>query len=95
VLFYLTLLRKKEVCRMPRINFQGREVDATEVEFQTRKEDWNEYQLMDGSLIKMKLVVSAILRIEGAYDNEGTPLYQIKSTNLPVVTSPDSLKRKS
>ena len=79
---------------MPKINFQGREVDATEVEFQTRKEDWNEYQLMDGTVIKMKLVVSEIFRIEGVYDNEGNPAYQIKSANLPVVKSPDALKRK-
>ncbi len=79
---------------MPKINFQGRDVDATEVEFQTRKEDWNEYQLMDGTVIKMKLVVSEIFRIDGVYDKEGTPAYQIKSTNLPVVKSPDALKRK-
>ena len=79
---------------MPKINFHGQEVDATEVEFQTRKEDWNEYQLMDGTVIKMKLVVSQIFRIEGVYDNEGNPAYQIKSTNLPMVKSPDALKRK-
>jgi len=79
---------------MPKINFQGREVDATEVDFQTRKEDWNEYQLMDGTVIKMKLVVSEIFRVEGVYDKEGNPAYQIKSTNLPVVKSPDALKRK-
>ncbi len=79
---------------MTKINFQGREVDATEVEFQTRKEDWNEYQLMDGTVIKMKLVVSQIFRIDGRYDNEGNPTYQIKSTNVAAVTSPDTLKRK-
>jgi len=80
---------------MPKISFQGREVDATEIEFQTRKEDWNEYQLMDGTVIKMKLVVSEIFRIDGMYDDVGNPVYQIKSTNLPVVRSPDDLKRKS
>ena len=79
---------------MPKINFNGREVDATEVDFQTRKEDWNEYQLMDGTVIKMKLVVSQIFKIEGVYDSEGNPAYQIKSTNLPMVKSPDALKRK-
>jgi hypothetical protein len=67
----------------------------TEIEFQTRKEDWNEYQLMDGTVIKMKLVVSEILRIEGVYDEEGNPAYRIKSTNVPVVKSPDALKRKA
>jgi hypothetical protein len=79
---------------MTKINFQGREVDGTEVEFQTRKEDWNEYQLMDGSIIKMKLVVSQIFRIENVYDNEGNPAYQIKSTNVVAVTSPGAMKKQ-
>ena len=79
---------------MTKINFQGREVDATEVDFQTRKEDWNEYQLMDGSEVKMKLVVSGVFRIDSLYDDEGNPVYQIKSTNIAAVKSPDNLKRK-
>ena len=79
---------------MPKINFQGREVDATEIEFQTRKEDWNEYQLMDGTVIKMKLVVSEIFRIDGMYDDVGNPVYQIKSTNVATVKSPDNLRKK-
>ena len=79
---------------MTKINFQGREVDATEVEFKTRGEDWNEYQLMDGTVIKMKLVVSEIFRIEGMHDAEGNPVYYIKSTNVPFVKSPDTLKKK-
>ena len=79
---------------MPKIPFQGQEVDATEVEFQTRKEDWNEYQLMDGSVIKMKAVVGEIVRIEGKYDNEGNPVYVVRSNNVLIVRSPDNLKRK-
>jgi len=84
----------KEVRGMPKINFQGREIDATEIEFQTRKEDWNEYQLMDGSVVKMKLVVSEIFRLEGMYDNEGNPVYHIKSANVAAIRAPDTLKRK-
>ena len=79
---------------MTKINFQGREVDATEVDFQIRREDWNEYQLMDGSEMKMKLVVSTIFRIDSIYDDEGNPVYQIKSTNVAAVKSPDNLRKK-
>jgi len=79
---------------MPKIQFQGEEVDATEVDFQTRKEDWNEYQLMDGSVIKMKAVVGDIVRIEGKFDNEGNPVYVVRSNNVLMVRSPDNLKRK-
>lgn len=78
---------------MPIINFRGEQVEATEVRFETRKEDWNEYQLMDGSVLKMKLVVAEVYRIENVYDEENNPVYQVKSTNLLVVKSPDALKR--
>ena len=80
---------------MAKIDFQGQEVEATEIEFQTRKEDWNEYQLMDGTVIKMKAVVSEIFRIDGMFDEAGNPVYQIKSANVPVVKSPDTLKKKT
>ena len=79
---------------MAKIKFDGREVDATGIDFQTRKEDWNEYQLMDGTVIKIKLVVGDIFRIENMYDNEDNPVYQVKSTNVVIVKSPDALKRK-
>ncbi len=78
---------------MPKIPFQGQQVDATEVDFETRKEDWNEYQLMDGSTIKMKLVMAEIFRVEGRYDNEGNPIYVLKSKNVLIVRSPDDLKK--
>ncbi len=78
---------------MPKIPFQGQQVDATEIDFQTRKEDWNEYQLMDGTVIKMKLVMAEILRVEGRYDNEGNPIYVLKSKNVLIVRSPDDLKK--
>jgi len=78
---------------MPKIPYKGREVDAIEVEFQTRKEDWNEYQLMDGSTIKMKLVVSDIFRVPDEWDNEGNPVYVVRSNNVLVVRAPDNLKK--
>lgn len=79
---------------MPRIPYKGREVDATEVDFQTRKEEWNEYQLMDGTSIKMKLVVSEIFKVADEYDEEGNPVYVVRSNNVLVVRSPDNLKKR-
>ena len=79
---------------MPKIPYKGREVDAIEVDFKTRKEDWNEYQLMDGSFVKIKLVVSEIFKVPGEYDNEGNPVYVVRSKNVTVVRSSDDLKRK-
>ena len=67
---------------MGKIRFQGREVEATEVDFLTRKEDWNEYQLSDGKILRLKTVVSDVYRIEEEVDQEGIPVYQIRSTNV-------------
>ncbi len=79
---------------MPKMPYKEQEVDATEVDFQTRKEDWNEYQLMDGSVIKVKLVVGSIFRIPDEYDNEGNPIYIVRSKNVLMVRSPDTLRKK-
>jgi hypothetical protein len=88
------LLGKEEGCRMPKVPFQGQEVDATEVDFQTRREDWNEYQLVDGSVIRIKLVAGEILRVDGKYDDERNPIYIVKSKNVLMVRSPDTLKKQ-
>jgi hypothetical protein len=79
---------------MPKVPYGGRDVEATEVDFEIRKEDWNEYQLMDGAAVKMKQVVSEIFKVVGEYDNEGNPIYVVKSKSVLVVRSPDDLKRK-
>ena len=78
---------------MPKMNFQGKDVDATEVRFQTIREEWNEYQLMDGTVLKMKTVVGEVFRVEDMYDNEGNPVYQVKSNNLLIVKPQDALKK--
>jgi hypothetical protein len=88
------LLGKEDGHRIPKVPFKGWEVYATEVDFQTRKEEWNEYQLMDGTSIKMKLVVSEIFRVPDEWDNEGNPLYVVKSQNILVTRSPNNLKRQ-
>lgn len=64
------------------VEYQGRMVEATEVDFFTRKEDFNEYQLQDGSIIKLKTVVMAIHRIEGEITPDGDPVYNVESTNF-------------
>ena len=77
-----------------KIFFQGREVEATEVSFETVKEDWNEYLLNDGETLKIKLVLTNVLRLN-AYDPvTGDPYYVIKSGNIVAVHNvPEKLKR--
>jgi len=79
---------------MPTVKWQGRDVDGLEVRFKSNREEWNEYTLEDGSLLRMKAVVSEIIRLHGEYDPEGNPIYIIKSANMLFVKSPDNLKKK-
>ena len=62
--------------------YQDREVEITEVEFLTRKEDFNEYQLTDGTTLRMKTVVTDVVRVEGELSPDGTPIYQVRSTSI-------------
>jgi hypothetical protein len=79
---------------MPKMKWQGKDVNALEVRFKSIHEDWNEYDLEDGSTVKMKTVVSEIVRLENEYDPEGNPVYNVKAGNLVVIKAPDHLKRK-
>ena len=80
---------------MPKVKWQGRDADGLEVRFKGIHEEWNEYDLEDGTTLRMKAVVSDIVRLDGEYDQEGNPIYLVKAGNMVVVKAPDNLKRKS
>ena len=69
----------------------GRKVEATDVDFRTEKEVWNEYTLVDGSVLKFKTIVSSIIRTED-YSSTGDPIYLIRSTNISRVKVPEEMK---
>jgi hypothetical protein len=67
----------------------GKDHDATPVGFQNAREYWNEYLLDDGTIIRLKLIATEVLRIEGMRDANGGPVYVVKSTNVIVANAPD------
>ena len=75
------------------INFNGRQVEALPVEVNQTSERWNEYFLEDGSVLKMKLVLKKVFKVEGEYDAEGNPVYVMQSTNVTTVSAPENLKK--
>ncbi len=68
--------------------------DAELIEVQQAQEQWNQYLLGDGTIVKLKVVVTEIWRLDGEYDNDGNPRYVIKSGNILVVNAPDDLRRQ-
>ncbi|MFH1563077.1 MAG: hypothetical protein ABIF11_06655 [Nitrospirota bacterium] len=77
-----------------KVNFGGEEVEATPIDINQTNEHWNQYLLDDGTVLKMKLVATKVLRVDNKYDKEGNPLYIVQSTNVTSVSAPDNLKRK-
>lgn len=73
----------------------GRVVEGIIVDINSSQENWNQYLLSDGTVIKLKLVATEVVKIEGEYDPEGNPSYVIKSTNVTSVIAPETLKKQN
>lgn len=67
-------------------------VEGEELEFEPLKETWNEYRCSDGSLVRLKLVVSKITKLEKRNAN-GEPIFQVLSaTVLAATPSPQDMQ---
>ena len=68
--------------------------NGEELDWSSEHESWNEYKLSDGSVLKVKLVVKGVKRLQkcGA---DGNPIYLIASDNIVrVLNVPKELKAK-
>jgi len=68
-------------------------VDAVEVAVDEAIERWTDVKLADGSTLRIKTVLLGVLRIEGHYDADGNPMYQVKANQIMTVDAPDQLKK--
>lgn len=75
------------------INYGGREAEASPIDVNSSQERWNEYLLEDGTVLKMKLVLKKVLKVEGEFDAEGNPVYVMQSTNVVSLSAPAHLKK--
>jgi len=71
----------------------GPSKDAEQVEVQQGSEQWNQYLLADGSVVRLKTIVTEVWRVIDEYDPEGNPAYVVRSRNVVTVTAPDELRR--
>ncbi|HSC77546.1 MAG TPA: hypothetical protein VLB32_03185 [Candidatus Acidoferrales bacterium] len=81
------------MARKTRINIGDRSIEAEDMEFKQGREDWNEYQVEDGYSVRIKLVVSSILKTADR-DPQGNPVYIVQSTNIVKVLPPETYSRK-
>ncbi len=73
----------------------GKDVPVTEVPITNRKELPAEYELEDGTFLRIAAPVTTVYRIDGEWDAEGNPLYFVKNgIAVNVVRAKDEVKRK-
>jgi len=60
-----------------------------EIEWKSEKDCWNEYALEDGTTLKLKLVLTGVVRTEDFHPQTGVPSYVVstqvivRTTNVP------------
>lgn len=79
-----------KIVRVPTAD--GRQVEGEETEFKAVSEPWCVYQLQDGYTIRMKLVVTQVIKTPQK-DADGNPVYVVRSSNVLAVSPPDTYKR--
>jgi hypothetical protein len=62
----------------------GKEMEIADVPIVDMKEPSSEYQLEDGSVLRVRNVATAILRVQDQFNPDGTPVYLVLTT--PAVT---------
>jgi hypothetical protein len=70
------------------VSHRPKEVDVLEA-----REAWSEYRLEDGTILRVKPIMIAISRVEGEHTADGDPVYNMKSTLITDVRSPQHLKK--
>lgn len=71
------------------------ETSGTVMPFQVGNENWNEYLLEDGTVLRVKLVATEVVRLDDVYDPDGDPVYIIKSQNVVASSVPEKLKKRA
>jgi hypothetical protein len=66
--------------------------DADPIGFRSSGEHFNEYLLDDGSVLKIKLVVTEVLKLTDMFDPLGNPVYLAMHSQVTTVDSPEELK---
>lgn len=72
----------------------GRIIEGVIMPFQVGGEHWNEYLVDDGSVIRMKPIVTEVIRLDGEYDAKGDPVYMIQAQNVMNISAPDGLRKE-
>jgi hypothetical protein len=80
--------------RRRKVNYNGKQCEGIEIPIKTSGEFWNEYMLEDGTVLRVKVIMTDVVKVDNEYDAEGTPVYVMKTTMISSVSVPEHLRRK-
>ncbi len=81
--------------RVFKIQLGSAEVEVVEVAVNARKDGIIEYELSDGSRIRLAVAPTQILRAVGSYDADGNPTYLVRhGIVINTVSAPERLRKK-
>src|SRR5881628_4240987 len=70
-----------------------REVESLNLDFEAKSEPWVTYDLSDGTVLKIRTLVTGVMRMEGEHDPVGNPLYNVSTQIvIRVVNAPKELR---
>jgi hypothetical protein len=68
-----------------KIIIDGQPREAEIVNVTSGNEKWNEYLLADGNILKVKLVLTKVIKCVDFVDKDGVPVYQYQSSNVVTI----------
>ena len=68
--------------RFVKLRLGDAEVNGIEQDFEIGREEWNEYKLLDGGVIRMKTSVQQIFKI---VDDDGRPVYNAQGAHQMLI----------
>ena len=64
------------------VKYQGKDVEAEEIDVVMETERWNEYQLVNGSILSVKSVLIKVFKAVDTKTSGGEALYLINTQNI-------------
>jgi hypothetical protein len=83
------------VAQRRQVDYNGKKVEGEVVEFESVPENWTQYNLADGSTLKIKTSLLDVVRVLGEFHPQtGDPVYVFTAQQITSIYSPEGLKKK-
>lgn len=79
-----------------KVNINGQIVDAERLTVTNSDEQWSKFTLSDGTVIKLKSVMTGAVRLEQVFNEGGDPVYHLQTPVMFAVEYvPDHLRMEA